>query len=296
MSNSNTFSKTNPFSSLHSKNSSSSSHYRQRVSSISKAPPKPPSAPPTAPPSLPQNNHININNNNNNNNNDHLRQQLHRYENMYKQTKNQLEVLKSQFRGQEKELKTFRSQKQAIDTNHSNIIGWQKKIAELEMERQTLIDKNGVFLQQKNTFLLQLAEQQQVNDEIKIEIDSKTAEIDKLESEMTASSQNYTQQLSKKDNKYKSIKAEYHSLNEEFKKKKQQNKLIKEELNAMAINVKELKQENLLLKDKFNKLFDEYNTLKTDHQQIQTQICMLCVICYIYFRLLFIIYILRICE
>ncbi len=40
--------------------------------------------------------------------------------------------------------------------------------------------------------------------------------IAELENELLNSTQNYTQQLSKKDNKYKNLKTEYNSLNKEY--------------------------------------------------------------------------------
>ena len=278
------FDKTNPFSfgtsnKMNNNNNNNNMSHRPRGTSLAKAPPRPPSAPPSAPPKAPTSissisSLSSLSSSSSSMGSDqHLRQQLHQYQNMYKQTKNQLEVLKSQFRGQEKELSTFKSQKHLIDSNHSNIISWQKKISELESEKERLIDKNGLFLQQKNQYLLQLADQQQMNDEFKVQIDSKTAEIDKLETELTNSSQNFTQQLSKKDNKYKSLKVEYQSLSKEYMTRKKENQLIKEELNAMAVSIKEMKQENILLSDKYNKLLNQHDTLKVDHQQIQTQIC-----------------------
>eukprot|EP01083_Nonionella_stella_P284389 968141_1 len=88
---------------------------KTRRGSTAKAPPKPPSQPPKKIQNgIPDASH-------------HMRRQLIQYQNMYKQTKNQLEVLKSQYKGIEKELNIYKSQKQAIDANHSNIITWQKK-------------------------------------------------------------------------------------------------------------------------------------------------------------------------
>ena len=122
-----------------------------------------------------------------------------------------------QFKSQEKELQTFKQQRHLIESSHSNIVKWQTQMANLEMEKQTLIDKNGVFLQQKNSYLLQLADAQQSNDEMKQEIEAKSAQIEQLENERTASSSNYTQQISKKTTQYKALKTEYNSLSTEYK-------------------------------------------------------------------------------
>lgn len=231
-----------------------------RRPSLSKAPPAPPSAPPKLPNQL-------------NGSVEHqLRNRVRQYENLYKQTKSQLEVLKLQFKSQEKELQTFKQQKYMIESNHSNIVKWQTQIADLEMEKQRLIDKNGVFLQQKNSYLLQLADAQQANDDLKSELDAKTEQIEHLENERTSTSATYTQQLSKKDDKYKALKAEYNSLNGEYTTLKQRNVSMEQERNAITAELKELKQEKVLMDDQSVKMKEELERIKSEHQQLQTQI------------------------
>eukprot|EP01084_Bolivina_argentea_P089374 161280_1 len=243
------FKETNPFAKMPSiqiKSTSTKPPYVRR-SSIARAAPKAPSTPPKLP--------------NGTSNEKQLRQQMWRYENMYKQTKNQLEVLKMQFKSNEKELNVFKSQKRVIESNHSNIVLWQKKLAHLEMEKETLMDKNGLFLQQKNTYLLQLADAQQRNDEYRIEIDCKNAEIDKLESEMTHSSQNYTQQLSKKEHKYRVLKKEYDALHTQYTQNKDTNAAIREQLQVMASQFKQMKQKHTLTTHSAEKLQKEHDAL-----------------------------------
>merc|ERR1719499_2794629 len=85
---------------------------------------------------------------------------------------------------------------------------------------------------------------------MKSEIEAKSEQIEQLENERTASSSNYTQQLAKKDDKYKALKTEYNSLNDEYA---------------------ELKRRSVSMEEELNKMKEELDRIKQDHEQLQTQ-------------------------
>lgn len=197
---------------------------------------------------------------------------MRQYENLYKQKSSQLEHLKLQFKSQEKELQTFKQQKAAITANHSNIVKWQTQIANLEMEKENLMMKNGVLLMQKNEYLIQLSESKESIEEMKMQMEALSTQIAQLEQERTATSANYTQQLSKKDEKYKGLKTEYTSLNSDYKILRQRNVSMEMEMKTMIVELTELKQEKLLMVDETVKMRGELERHKRAHQLLTTEI------------------------